>query len=198
LQIGSEKREFAYITRRIDRVKVGKITKMLAMEDFCQLEGRLTDDKYKGSYERCAKVVEAYSESRGLDMADLFLRIVFSYAVGNSDMHLKNFSLIETECGSGRYHLSEAYDMLPVNVIMPADTEELALTLNGKKRNIRRNDFLTFAENSGIERKQAEKMIAKIVSMRDVYLELCRESYLSEDMKTAFEDLIYKRIEKLK
>jgi serine/threonine-protein kinase HipA len=64
LQIGSEKREFAYITRRIDRVKVGKITKMLAMEDFCQLEGRLTDDKYKGSYERCAKVVESYSESR--------------------------------------------------------------------------------------------------------------------------------------
>ncbi|MBQ9107131.1 MAG: HipA domain-containing protein [Clostridia bacterium] len=197
LQIGSSKREFAYITRRIDRVKIGKATKMLAMEDFCQLEDRLTADKYKGSYERCAKVVEAYSESRGLDMADLFLCIVFSYAVGNSDMHLKNFSLIETECGSGRYHLSDAYDMLPVNVIMPADTEELALTLNGKKSNIRRNDFLTFAENAGLDRKQAEKMIAKIVSMRDTYLELCRESYLPEDMKTAFEELICKRIENL-
>ncbi len=197
LQIGSDNREFAYITRRIDRVKVGKATKMLAMEDFCQLEDRLTADKYKGSYERCAKVVDAYSESRGLDMADLFLRIVFSYAIGNSDMHLKNFSLIETECGGGRYHLSDAYDMLPVNVIMPADTEELALTLNGKKRNIRRNDFLTFAENAGLDRKQAEKMIAKIVSMRETYLALCRESYLPEDMKTAFAELICKRIGKL-
>ena len=197
LQIGLEKCEYAYITRRIDRVKVGKTTKMLAMEDFCQLENRLTADKYKGSYERCAKVVDAYSESRGLDMADLFLRIVFSYAIGNSDMHLKNFSLIETECGSGRYHLSDAYDMLPVNIIMPADTEELALTLNGKKRNIRRNDFLTFAENAGLDRKQAEKMLAKIVSMRDTYLALCRESYLPEDMKTAFEELICKRIENL-
>lgn len=197
LQIGSEKCEYAYITRRIDRLKVGKATKMLAMEDFCQLENRLTADKYKGSYERCAKVVGAYSESRGLDMADLFLRIVFSYAIGNSDMHLKNFSLIETECGSGCYHLSDAYDMLPVNVIIPADTEELALTLNGKKRNIRRNDFLTFAENAGLDRKQAEKMIAKIVSMCDTYLALCRESYLPEDMKTAFEELICKRIENL-
>lgn len=197
LQIGTQKREYAYITRRIDRVKVGKATKMLAMEDFCQLENRLTADKYKGSYERCAKVVDAYSESRGLDMADLFLRIVFSYAIGNSDMHLKNFSLIETECGSERYHLSDAYDMLPVNVIMPADTEELALTLNGKKRNIRRNDFLTFAENAGLDRKQAEKMIAKIVSMRDTYLALCRESYLPEDMKTAFKELICKRIDNL-
>ena len=194
LQIGSDKREFAYITRRIDRVKAGKTTKMLAMEDFCQLEDRLTADKYKGSYERCSKVVDRYSESRGLDIADLFLRIVFSYAIGNSDMHLKNFSLIETECGSGRYHLSDAYDMLPVNIIMPADTEELALTLNGKKRNIRRNDFLIFAENAGLDRKQAEKMIAKIVSMRETYLALCKSSYLPEDMKMEFAELICKRI----
>ena len=197
LQIGADKREYAYITRRIDRLKVGKATKMLAMEDFCQLENRLTADKYKGSYERCAKVVDAYSEGRGLDMADLFLRIVFSYAIGNSDMHLKNFSLIETECGSGRYHLSDAYDMLPVGVIMPADTEELALTLNGKKRNIKKSDFLAFADNAGLDRSQAEKMITKIVSMRDVYLELCRESYLPEAMKKTFEELICMRIENL-
>lgn len=197
LQIGSQKREFAYITRRIDRVKVGKATKMLAMEDFCQLEDRLTADKYKGSYERCAKVVEAYSERYGLDLADMYLRIVFSYAIGNSDMHLKNLSLIETECGSEQYHLSDAYDMLPVGIIMPADTEELALTLNGKKRNIKKSDFLAFADNAGLDRSQAEKMITKIVSMRDVYLELCRESYLPEAMKKTFEELICMRIENL-
>ncbi len=47
----------AYITRRIDR-KVNKdSTQMLAMEDFCQLDLRLTEDKYRGSYERCAKII---------------------------------------------------------------------------------------------------------------------------------------------
>ena len=84
---------------------------MLAMEDFCQLENRLTSDKYKGSYERCAKVVMNYSQNAGLDVADLFLRIVFSFAIGNSDMHLKNFSLIETAEGNSVYQLSDAYDM---------------------------------------------------------------------------------------
>lgn len=71
-------------------------TAMLAMEDFCQLDLRLTQDKYKGSYERCAKVIERYSSRVGFDMTELFMRLVFSFVTGNSDMHLKNFSLIET------------------------------------------------------------------------------------------------------
>ena len=190
----SEDNGFAYITKRIDRIKVAKKVQMLAMEDFCQLENRLTSDKYKGSYERCAKVVMNYSQSAGLDVADLFLRIVFSFAVGNSDMHLKNFSLIETAEGSGVYQLSDAYDMLPVNVIMPQEKEQLALTLNGKKQNIRRKDFLIFAESSGLNRKSAEKMIEKIVALKDTYIGMCRESYLPDDMKESFESLICERI----
>lgn len=132
VRIPSDDNGFAYITKRIDRIKKAKTVQMLAMEDFCQLENRLTSDKYKGSYERCAKVVQNYSQSAGLDVADLFLRIVFSFAVGNSDMHLKNFSLIETVEGSGGYQLSDAYDMLPVSIIMPQDKEQLALTIDRK------------------------------------------------------------------
>ena len=128
----------------------------------------------------------------------MFLRIIFSYAIGNSDMHLKNFSLIETECASNVYRLSDAYDMLPVNVIMPSDTDELALTMNGKKRNIRRNDFITFAENSGISREAAEKIINKVVSLLDTYIVFCRNSYLPDDMKVSLEELILSRISKLK
>ena len=197
LKIGTSENEFAYITKRIDRIKSGKSTSMLAMEDFCQLEGRLTADKYKGSYERCAKVIDTYSSFPGLDKSDMFLRTVFSFAIGNSDMHLKNFSLIETNCASNTYRLSDAYDMLPVNVIMPSDIDELALTLNGKKRNIRRNDFITFAENAGISLEAAEKIISKIVSLSDTYVDLCRNSYLPDDMKASLEELILSRIARL-
>ena len=56
-------------------------------------------------------------------------------------MHLKNFSLIETNEGSQKYVLSDAYDMLSTNVVIPTDKEELALTINGKKQNIRKKDF---------------------------------------------------------
>ena len=137
--------DFAYITKRVDRIADGSEVAKLAMEDFCQLDFRLTADKYKGSYERCAKIVRKYSSQMGLDMAELFMRIVFSFVVGNSDMHLKNFSMIETDEASSEYILSPVYDLLPVNVIMPEDDEECALALNGKKSNINKGDFILFA-----------------------------------------------------
>lgn len=186
----SQNNAFAYITKRIDRTN----NQMLAMEDFCQLDGRLTEDKYRGSYERCSKIIARHSSSKGFDTTELYLRVVFSFAVGNSDMHLKNFSLIESAEGSQTYALSEAYDMLSTNVVIPADQEQLALTLNGKKQNIRRKDFIVFAEALGIPEKSAEKMIAKVVKLRDKYITMCRESYLPENMKEALERLMDERL----
>ena len=184
---------FAYITKRVDRV-IGKTgVKMLAMEDFCQLDLRLTQDKYKGSYERCAKVISRYSSRSRLDMTELFMRLVFSFVVGNSDMHLKNFSLIETHEASGVYVLSPAYDLLPVSVIMPEDTEEFALAMNGKKTHISMKDFFVFAEQCGIPKTSAEKMTAKIVSLKPKYQELCADSLLSNQLKERFSELIENR-----
>jgi len=190
IRMPSQENSFAYITKRIDRMD----GKMFAMEDFCQLEERLTEDKYRGSYERCGKIVAKYSTTSGFDMTELYLRTVFSFAVGNSDMHLKNFSLIETEEGSGKYILSAAYDMLSTNVVIPADKEQLALTLNGKKQNIRRKDFLIFADTIGISERSAEKMIEKIVKLKEKYISMCRASYMPEQMKANLENLIEQRI----
>ena len=167
---------------------------MLAMEDFCQLDGRLTEDKYRGSYERCAKIVSKYSTEPGLDLSELYLRVVFSFAVGNSDMHLKNFSLVETAENSREYRLSAAYDLLSTNVVLPSDREQLALTLNGKKQNIRRKDFLVFADTIGISQKSAEKMIAKLASLKEKYIEMCGLSYMPEDRKADLNALMDERI----
>ena len=185
--------EIAYLTKRIDRRFGKNSVELLAMEDFCQLDRRLTEDKYRGSYERCAKVIRQYSSRKQLDLSELFLRLVFSYVVGNSDMHLKNFSLIEPEVGSGRYVLSAAYDLLPVNVVMPEDTEEFALAMNGKKQNLRKKDFLVFADACGIQKNAAEKMIAKVLSMKERYLFLCEESLLPDRLKQRFAALMEKR-----
>lgn len=197
VRIPAQDNALAYITRRIDRIlpaSEDEAARLLAMEDFCQLDGRLTADKYHGSYERCARLIGRYSSRPGLDMAEMFLRLVFSFAVGNSDMHLKNFSLIETACGSEEYVLSDAYDMLPVNVILPEDPEQLALTVNGKKHNVRRNDFLVFAEAIGLPRASAEKMMERLASMRERLLAMCADSYLPEDMKATLSELISVRL----
>ncbi len=188
-----EKESLAYITKRVDRIFTKDKMQMMAMEDFCQLDLRLTQDKYKGSYERCAKIIERYSSRKGLDRSELYLRLVFSFLVGNSDMHLKNFSLIETEEGSGKYVLSPAYDLLPVNVIMPEDKEQFALAMNGKKTHIRRKDFLVFAKECGMTRSAAEKLIALLVSKKEEFLTMCQNSLLPQHLKERFASLIQER-----
>lgn len=193
--------QFAYITKRIDRRITGRKrlrVQKYAMEDFCQLDERLTADKYRGSCERCAKIISRHSARTGLDLSELFLRLIVSFVTGNSDMHLKNFSLIETEPGSGAFVLSSAYDLLPVNLVLPEDREEFALTMNGKKSNLRRNDFLHFAEQCGIGNAAAEKIIKKVLAAEQDYIKLCDESYLPQDMKDALKELIRSRCARLK
>ncbi len=184
---------YAYITRRVDRVKEGRVTRKLAMEDFCQLDERLTQDKYKGSYERCAKIIDRYSSLKQLDMTEFFLRLVFSFVVGNSDMHLKNFSLIETHHKSGIYVLSPAYDLLPVNLIMPEDTEQFALPMNGKKARLRRKDFLIFAEYAGISQKAANDMIDSVIAALPGFVSDTENSLLPDEMKEGLKELMENR-----
>lgn len=188
---------YMYITRRVDRqVKDGR-NMLLAMEDFCQLAGRMTRDKYKGSYEVCAKIIKQYSVKKGFDMTELFMRVLFSFITGNSDMHLKNFSLREDSPRSRNFALSEAYDMLPVNIVMPEDDEELALTLNGRKKKIKKADFAAFAQHCEITEPAAEKIISKMCSLEQKFMQECEQSQLSDANKDKIKALIKERIKRL-
>ena len=184
---------YLFVTKRIDRDH----NKLFAMEDFCQLAGRTTADKYKGSYENCGKIIRRYSQNTGLDLAEFYYRLLFCFVTGNSDMHYKNFSLIEKEPGSRIFGLSAAYDLLPVNVILPEDTEETALTLNGKKQNIRKKDFLQLGINLGISEHTAETFIKRMDSLESMFCEMIGESYVEEKMKISLVALIKERIKRL-
>lgn len=188
----------AYITKRVDRNLTKDNIEMLAMEDFCQLDLRLTEDKYRGSYERCAKIIKKYSSRIGIDITEFYIRLVFCFIVGNSDMHLKNFSLIETTEGSQEYVLSPAYDLLPVNANLPEDKEQFALTMNGKKMHILKGDFLKFASTCDIPRKTAIKLIQNLVSYTPKWLKMCDDSILPDDLKERLRQIIMERTEVLK
>ena len=183
------KNRYVYITRRVDRIA----GQMLAMEDFCQLSGRMTEDKYRGSYENCGRIIKKYSRNIGIDTAEFFYRLLFCFLTGNSDMHLKNFSLIEEKPGNRIFGLSAAYDLLPVNIVMPADKEQVALTLNGKKKNLRKKDFLSLAGSLGIGEKSALGMIKQILQYRTGLKEMVDISYIPEKMKNDMKDLIDER-----
>lgn len=182
--------KLVYITKRIDRSKDRKIH----MEDFCQLSARPTEYKYNGSYEKCAKIIDKYSSSPNADKIELFLRVCFCYMTGNSDMHLKNFSLIEKE---DSINISPAYDLLPVKLLIE-DSEELALTLNGKKKNITKNDFLEYALNIGIDTRTAKKLIDFLVSKENKLVEMINDSLIPEKSKILFIDYLTNKINILK
>ena len=135
---------------------------------------------------------------KGLDLSELYLRLVISFITGNSDMHLKNFSLIETEPMSAQYILSEAYDLLPVNLLLPEDREEFALTMNGKKANLSCKDFLIYAERCGIPKKAAAKIIDSVLSAEPDFLSLCEDSYLPEDLRLGQKELVAARCGRLR
>ena len=182
----------AYITKRIDRVKKTK----LHMEDMCQLTERLTEDKYHGSYEQIAKAILKYSSRPGLDVVNFFEQVLFSFLTGNADMHLKNFSLIN-QPGLG-YVLSPAYDMVATVLVNPKDEEDLALTLNGKKKKINRSDFTAAFNTLKLDIKQQENIFMKMEKAKTGWMEFIAISYVSKDFKASFKKLIQERFERLK
>jgi serine/threonine-protein kinase HipA len=185
--------EFCYITRRIDRTENGE---KLHMEDMCQLTEKLTEHKYKGSYEQIAKMIQKFSAVAKLDIVNFWEQVVFSWITGNADMHLKNFSLYSK--GGGKYSLTPAYDMLSTALVMPEDTEELALTLCGKKRKIKKADFISSMRASGLEDKIIENIFNKFLKIKDKWFEFIDISFLPDDMKENNKTIISERLELLK
>lgn len=181
--------ELCYITRRIDRTAKGD---KLPMEDMCQLTERLTEHKYKGSYEQIAKSIRRFSSVSQLDLVNYWEQVVFSWITGNSDMHLKNFSLYSKE--SGKYVLAPAYDMLSTALVMPEDKEELALTLNGKKSRLKRSDFVVSMQTSGLDDKVIDNIFGKFLKAKDKWFEFIEMSFLPDDMKEAFKNIIVARL----
>lgn len=182
--------ELCYITRRIDRTDKGD---KLAMEDMCQLTERLTEYKYKGSYEQIAKTIQKYSSVAKLDLINYWEQVIFSWITGNADMHLKNFSLYSKE--RGIYNLTPAYDLISTALVMPEDTEELALTLNGKKRRLKKSDFITAMRASGLEDKVIENVFHKFQKTQDKWMKFINISFLPDEMKEKYKDIINRKLE---
>ncbi len=181
----------AYLTKRIDRTKKEKIH----MEDMCQLTERLTEHKYQGSYEQITKAIRDYSSNSGLDIVNFYEIVLFSFLTGNADMHLKNFSLIKNpEMG---YHLAPAYDLVATALVNPADDEDLALTLNGKKKKINRNDFIAAFESAGLESKQQLNIFKKMERAVPDWIKFLGNSFIRNDLKTSYEELIKERLKRL-
>ena len=183
--------ELAYLTRRYDRE--GK--KKLAVEDFCQLSERLTEHKYRGSLEKCGKLIDQFTENKGYDKQRFFELAIFCYLTGNADMHLKNFSLIESPFGG--YTLSPAYDLVNTAIVMPEDHEESALTINGKKSKLKLQDFQKLASSLGIPVKVSDYIFDHFQKLLPIWQNWVQHSFLSPDMKEEYTQFIQQKFHEL-
>ncbi|WP_370551486.1 HipA domain-containing protein [Hymenobacter sp. BT559] len=181
----------AYVTRRIDRQRGRK----LAMEDMCQLTERLTENKYDGSHEQVAKAILRYSANPGLDVVNYYELVLFCFLTGNADMHLKNFSLLQTP-GRG-YGLAPAYDLVATALVNPADTEELALTLNGKKKRLRQTDFRQAAQRAGVDDKVLTGILARLTKAKSDWHAFIERSFLPQELKEQYHELLGSRFAQL-
>jgi serine/threonine-protein kinase HipA len=180
--------ELGYITKRIDRhddIKIHMLDMFQITEAF---------DKYKGSMEKIGKAIHLYSENTLLDSLFLFEITLFSFLTGNNDMHLKNFSMIENPRG---WTLAPAYDLLNVAIILPEDEEELALTLSGKKKKLKREHFEQFAQELGLTTKQIKGVFNRFEAKWNEIFELIDASFLSNASNNKYKELMDNRFKRI-
>jgi serine/threonine-protein kinase HipA len=188
LQSGS----LACLTRRIDRTESGKVH----MEDMCQITERLAADKYDGSYEQIAKAIRRHSVNPGLDVINFFEMVLFSFLSGNAHMHLKNVSLVDLP-GKGGISLAPACNMVSTALLNPEEKEELALTINRKKKKITQDDFHRAFDVLSVNEKVRERMFRKFRDAVPVWERMISGSFLDEAMQEAYKELIMRRFRQL-
>lgn len=180
-----ESGELSYITKRIDRMESGRKIHMLDM--FQILEAT---DKYKSSMEKVGKAVGEYSSNTLLDKLNFLELAVFCFITGNNDMHLKNFSMIKKGTD---WLLAPAYDLLNATIVNPQDSEEFALTLEAKKRKLKRINFEHLGKVLELNEKQIEGVFKRINQNKKIAFDWIVKSFLSDEFKDKYLTLLEDR-----
>ena len=176
--------ELAYLTKRIDRAGRTKF----AMEDMCQLTERLTEAKYRGSYEQIGKAIANYSAIPGLDIINFFEVVVFSFLTGNNDMHMKNFSLWKGP--SNRYQLSPAYDLVAAALVVEGDDEELALNLDGRKKRLTRKNFNAAMQRFNLDQRSFDNIFSRFAKALPKWHDFLELSFISAELKASYHAML--------
>lgn len=181
--------ELSYITKRIDRTETQEKIHMIDMFQITE-----AFDKYKSSMEKVGKALNSYSSNTLLDKLFYFELTLFIFLSGNNDMHLKNFSMIESPSG---WMLSPAYDLLNASILNPDDEEELALTLVGKKKKLKKEHFVQLGKGLGLTDKQINRTFKRLKKNTPKAIEWIDQSFLSADMINAYKGVFEKRYRQL-
>lgn len=178
-----------YFIKRFDRYSRNKKCRL---EDFAQLTENIRETKYNWSIEKLVPVIDNHCSFPVIEKVNLFRLVIFAFITGNEDMHLKNFSLIEQ---NDIIKLSPAYDLVNTTIALQNANEELALLLNGKKRNFNKSDLVNYfaTERLGINNKSIKNVLDEINNNLFVLHDMIDRSFLSASYKEQYHNLLEER-----
>ena len=192
--VWSKDNTLTYFIKRFDRK--GQNDK-IPVEDFAQLAGLSRDTKYDYSMEKVIKLINQFCTFPAVENIKLFKLTLFNFLIGNEDMHLKNFSIINQD---GIISLSPCYDLINTTIEYKKQDEEIALPLKGKKKHLTRYTLIDYfgKERCDLTTKSIDKELETISTSISGWKQLIDKSFLSSEMKTKYHDLLNTRIDVLR
>lgn len=204
INLNRKDNDILFATRRYDRafadspeiVNKLPIPLRLHQEDFAQALGIPAAEKYEKNQEhylaKMFDLLKRYSSNPIEDMLRLWDILIFQYLIGDTDNHIKNYSLLY---GSNlrSIRLAPAYDLIST-VIYESSTTDMAMSIDGVYDigKITRNSFLKEAEYLGLGVTIAMKHFDRITDQFCDKLEKMAEKLSGEGFEQA--ESIYKNI----
>ena len=184
----------AYVVKRFDRFKINRRIEKCSCEDMHQIIGG--SNKYAGSHEQIAKAIREHCSCAPLELQRLFEMTIFNFAIGNGDAHRKNFSVLTRD--DGIVALSPVYDLVSSRLVLPEESKQMALSINGRNNRLEYRDFMALAENLDITPQYAEERISALLGLRDELVLMIRQSLLKGEAQEQFVEVMDNRLNSLK
>ena len=166
------------------------------MEDFGQLLGYPSEMKYRGTYNQIVNGIQKYSDAVRIDVIEFWKRLVFAFFIGNGDMHLKNWAMLEQKALNGCFRLSPCYDLLNTRLPLPKEQFELALPMDARQNRVNRKRFIEFAGRLNIT-AFAEKVLADLPQWLEITERMVSHSLLSAEKKVRYLEIVHERYQRL-
>jgi serine/threonine-protein kinase HipA len=188
--IWSKDRTLTYFIKRFDREGHNR---RIQVEDFAQLAGLDRETKYNYTMEKLVVLLDKYCTFPMIEKARLFRLVLFNFLTGNEDMHMKNYSLISK---NRKTELTPAYDLINSTIVLKPGAEEIALSIAGKKKNLKRKDLVDYLgkERCGLPDKIIDKNLQSLSQAKNEWFGLLDNSFLTVEFKSKYFNLLTDRI----
>ena len=171
-----------FMTKRFDR-EDGNIKHHI--QTFCAIRHFDYNAVTSFSYEQLFQTMRELNLSYP-DAEQMFRRMVFNVAARNCDDHTKNFSFRLKK--GGQWELAPAYDICHAYQPKHQWVSQHALSLNGKRNNITKQDLLALGKS--IRSKNAEAIIEQISDTVSQWKSYANNVHVAKKLRDAIGDTL--------